>query len=37
MVTAEVGEWEINTQIKTSMYMSLFTEPLARVPPMSQG
>lgn len=36
-VTAEVGEWEINTLIKTSMCMSSFTEQLARVPPMSQG
>lgn len=36
-MTAEVGEWEINTLIKTSMCMSSFTEQLARVPPMSQG
>lgn len=36
-VTAEVGEWEINILIKTSMCMSSFTEQLARDPPMSQG
>ena len=37
LVSAEVGEWEINTLIKTSVCVSSFTEQLARVPLVSQG
>ena len=35
--SAEVGEWEVNTVIKTSMCVSSFTEQRARVPPVTQG
>ena len=35
--SAEVGEWEVNTVIKTPVYVSSFTEQRARDTPVTQG